>query len=77
MVLVAGGQQDIAAFADALELSPTPVIGFCRTGTRVAHLWAYSQVSHRPISELVGAAKSAGYDLEPLRESLENQANDN
>ena len=30
-----------------------------------------------PISELVGAAKSAGYDLEPLRESLENQANDN
>lgn len=70
-------QQDIAAFADALELSPTPVIGFCRTGTRVAHLWAYSQVSHRPISELVGAAKSAGYDLEPLRESLENQANDN
>ena len=68
-------QQDIAAFTEALESSPAPVIGFCRTGTRVAHLWAYSQAPHRPVSELVSAAKSAGYDLEPLRESLENQTN--
>lgn len=67
-------QADINIFAQSLNESPSPILGFCRTGTRVAHLWAYSQAPHRPVTELVRAAKSASYDLEPLRESLIRQA---
>ncbi|MCG7600867.1 sulfur transferase domain-containing protein [Halomonas sp. McH1-25] len=68
-------QTDIENFAHVLNGSPGPVLGFCRTGKRVAHLWALSQAPYRPVSELVEAAQSAGYDLEPLRERLEQQAN--
>ncbi len=67
-------QAEIEAFAETLQSSPTPILGFCRTGKRVAHLWAYSQAPHRPVSELMDAASAAGYDLTPLRGSLEQQA---
>lgn len=67
-------QADIEAFAETLQSSPAPILGFCRTGKRVAHLWAYSQAPHRPVSELVDVAGAAGYDLTPLRDSLEQQA---
>lgn len=66
---------DIENFAHVLSSSPGPVLGFCRSGKRVAHLWALSQAAHRPVPELIEAAQSAGYDLEPLRERLEQQAN--
>lgn len=65
---------DIESFAETLQSSPAPILGFCRTGKRVAHLWAYSQAPHRPVSELMDAASAAGYDLTPLRGSLEQQA---
>ncbi|MAM60003.1 MAG: TIGR01244 family phosphatase [Maritimibacter sp.] len=67
-------QADIEAFAETLQSSPAPILGFCRTGKRVAHLWAYSQAPLRPVSELVDVAGAAGYDLTPLRGSLEQQA---
>jgi sulfide:quinone oxidoreductase len=66
--------QDIAAFSEALESSPAPTIGFCRTGKRVSHLWAYCQVSERPIEDLMKAGRVAGHDLEPLRADLERYA---
>ena len=68
-------QADIDAFAQGVNESPGPVLGFCRTGKRVAHLWALSQAPHRPVPELIEAAQSAGYDLKPLQERLEQQAN--
>lgn len=67
-------QADIEAFTETLQSSPAPILGFCRTGKRVAHLWAYSQALHRPVSELMDAASAAGYDLTPLRGSLKQQA---
>lgn len=69
-------QADINLFAQILNEIPSPILGFCRTGTRAAYLWTYSQAPHRPGPgpDLIRAAKSDGYDLEPLRERLEKQA---
>ncbi|WP_373419424.1 beta-lactamase hydrolase domain-containing protein [Salinicola salarius] len=67
-------QADIEEFEYILSNSHGPILGFCRSGKRVAHLWALSQAAHRPVPELIEAAQSAGYDLEPLRERLEQQA---
>ncbi len=67
-------QADIDAFAEVLESAPTPIIGFCRTGKRVSHLWAYSQAQTCPIEDLLKAAESAGHDLEPLRSDLKRHA---
>ncbi|MDL0433741.1 TIGR01244 family sulfur transferase [Marinobacter sp. TBZ242] len=67
-------QADIDAFADVLHTSKAPVLGFCRTGKRVSHLWALSLAPRRPVSELIASANAAGYDLEPLRGRLEQQA---
>lgn len=66
-------QQDIDSFARALDDAPSPVVGFCRTGMRVAHLWALSKAPHWSLSELQASAEAAGYDLGPLREDLVRQ----
>ncbi|QOR38167.1 TIGR01244 family phosphatase [Billgrantia diversa] len=66
-------QQDIDSFARALDDAPSPVVGFCRTGMRVAHLWALSKAPHYSLSELHALAEAAGYDLGPLREDLARQ----
>lgn len=67
-------QGDIDEFDRILIESSGPVLGFCRSGKRVTHLWALSQVAYRPVQELIEAAHATGYDLEPLRERLEQQA---
>ncbi|HDZ56405.1 hypothetical protein LCGC14_0657950 [marine sediment metagenome] len=67
-------QQDIDEFAEALQTSPAPIVGFCRTGKRVSHLWAYSQIPERPIADLIKATQNAGYDLEPLKDELQRYA---
>jgi sulfide:quinone oxidoreductase len=61
---------DIDAFAKALQSSPAPILGYCRTGKRATHLWAYSQAQVRPIPELLSSASSAGYDLKALQDDL-------
>ncbi|MDX5379186.1 MAG: TIGR01244 family phosphatase [Halomonas sp.] len=63
-------QQDIDSFTRALDDAPSPIVGFCRTGMRVAHLWALSKAPHWSLSELHASAEAAGYDLSPLREDL-------
>ncbi|MAB98776.1 MAG: TIGR01244 family phosphatase [Pseudomonadaceae bacterium] len=67
-------KQDIEAFSEVLQTSPAPILGFCRTGKRVSHLWAYSQVREHPIADLMTKARNAGYDLEPLKDELERYA---
>ncbi|HYE29476.1 MAG TPA: TIGR01244 family sulfur transferase [Allosphingosinicella sp.] len=68
---VAGGfgPARIEAMADALEQGP--VLAFCRTGTRSAHLWALARSSRGADWEsLIRQAAEAGYDLRPLRPFL-------
>jgi len=50
------------------------VLGFCRTGTRSATLWALAEsfVGGLETAELIRLADSAGYDLSGLTPTLEH-----
>ncbi len=54
---------DAEAFGQAMEELPKPVFAYCRTGTRSATLWSLSEAGHRPVSDILAATKSAGYDM--------------
>ena len=58
--------QDVEDFAAALDALPAPVLAYCRSGTRCATLWSLSQSGKRPASEILSAARSAGYDMSGL-----------
>ncbi|AZM94681.1 TIGR01244 family sulfur transferase [Vreelandella venusta] len=66
---------DVAAFAQALQQLPRPILAFCRSGKRATHLWAYAKrhTEKCDLAELFSAAKAAGFDLEAHRQGLENQ----
>lgn len=65
--------EDIDAFGLALERSPSPILGFCRTGRRAVHLWAHARARDPQcnIPLLLRAAHKAGHDPQPIREMLE------
>ncbi|GEN27007.1 pyridine nucleotide-disulfide oxidoreductase [Halovibrio variabilis] len=68
-------QADVAAFAEAMQQLPRPILAFCRTGKRATHLWAYAKrhTEQCDLAELFSAAKAAGFDLEEHRQGLEEQ----
>lgn len=70
------GDADIAAFGEALDSLPTPILAFCKTGKRAVHLWAHarSQGESCDIPALLAAARAAGHDLEERRPLLEAAA---
>lgn len=67
------GDEDIAAFRQALEDLPKPVLGFCRSGARTSTLWALTQAGERPAEELIACAREAGYDLSGLHSRLQDR----
>lgn len=56
----------IEEFETALASAQTPVLAWCRSGTRSSHLWGMSQAGILPLDEIVQNAKNAGYDLAAL-----------
>ncbi|MFG6157342.1 TIGR01244 family sulfur transferase [Halomonas sp. 1390] len=66
------GEADIAAFSEALDELPTPILAFCKTGKRAVHLWAQarSREAGCDIPALLAAAHAAGHDPQPIREML-------
>lgn len=62
---------DVKAMADALAEHPGPALGYCRTGTRVATLWALGQVGKAEANALITTARDAGFDIEKLRPRLQ------
>ena len=62
----------VEAMASALTAAGGPVLAFCRSGTRSAHLWALARarLGDDPGS-LVTKAASAGYDLSGIRAMLD------
>ena len=71
--VVAGqaGDAQVDAMARVLDEQPGPALGYCRTGTRVATLWALTQAGKVDANTLVSTARDAGYDLEKLRPRLQ------
>jgi sulfide:quinone oxidoreductase len=65
---------DVSAFASLLDGAEGPVLAFCRTGTRSITLWALVESRHLSTSAVLATALSQGYDLEGLRERLDDRA---
>jgi sulfide:quinone oxidoreductase len=63
--------QNVADFGKALTAADTPVLAFCRTGTRSTTCWALCSVSEHGVEDVIETAKKAGYDLSKSRERLE------
>ncbi len=55
--------EDAVAFGEALDSLPGPVLAYCRTGTRSTTLWALAQAGKMSTSDILAAAKAAGYDM--------------
>jgi sulfide:quinone oxidoreductase len=64
----------VDAFAELLVDLPRPVLFYCRTGTRCSILWAQASVAKLGVDRTLEIVTEAGYDLEPLREQLEERA---
>lgn len=65
--------ETVAAFSDALETLPKPVLAYCRTGTRCTILWALSNNGSLTADERIRTGARAGYDLEPWRDEMEGK----
>ena len=62
----------VAKLAEALDRATGPVLGYCRSGTRSALLWALAQASRgEEPAALSAAAASAGYDVSPVRPAMD------
>ena len=67
------GDTDATAFGALLDRLPKPVLAYCRTGTRSATLWSLSEAAHgRPMPDILGAAKGAGYDMNGVVRRIAN-----
>lgn len=65
------GDSDVDAMTRALAEQPRPALGYCRSGTRVATLWALAQSGKIKPDTLINTARNAGYDIEKLRPRLQ------
>ncbi len=54
----------------ALAEAPSPVLAYCRTGTRSITAWALTHAGQGAGDDIVDAAAGAGYDLTSLRPLL-------
>ena len=61
-------EQSAADFATALRSLPSPVLAFCRTGTRSCSLWVLQAAGDA--DAVLDTARQAGYDLQSLRPRL-------
>lgn len=66
------GDDDVAAFAEAMRDLPGPVLAYCRTGTRSTTLWALSQAGKQPVADILAAADAAGYDMAGVARRIAN-----
>lgn len=61
-------EAQVKAMAAALAASDTPVLAYCRSGTRSTLLWALAEASRGESPDaLAAAAAGAGYDVTPVR----------
>lgn len=65
--------QPIRRFARSMAELDGPVLFYCRTGTRCTFLWAQASAQRLGVAETIAIAAAAGYDLEPIREFLEDR----
>lgn len=54
----------------ALAEAPSPILAYCRTGTRSITAWALTHAGQGSADEIIDAAADAGYDLSSLHALL-------
>ncbi|PZQ11852.1 MAG: TIGR01244 family phosphatase [Ancylobacter novellus] len=64
--------EDAVSFGRLMDELPKPVLGFCRSGTRTATLWALSEAGKRPLPDIIERARVAGYDLSGVTRRIAN-----
>ena len=64
----------VSATASALKSAEGPVLGHCVSGQRALIIWAATQARQRSVGAVLQQLKSAGFDLDFLRDDLEAQA---
>lgn len=66
---------NVTEFAQLAQTFDSPVLLYCRSGTRCAHLWALqqAQAGAQTLEQIVAAAATAGYDLQGLLPRMREQ----
>lgn len=65
-------EDQVQAMAEALVQAPGPVLAYCRSGTRSTLLWSLAQaLNGRDPASIAADAAGAGYDVAPIKASLE------
>jgi sulfide:quinone oxidoreductase len=63
--------ENILNFTTIFGAVETPMLAYCRTGTRCTILWALSEgAKGTPVEQIVGLAATAGYDLSQMAERI-------
>ena len=57
---------------DALRELPGPVLAHCASGMRSAVAWATAASRYQPADRVIDVLKAAGFNLEAVRDELEN-----
>lgn len=57
-------------FGAAMSEAPSPVLAYCRTGTRSITAWALAHAGQGAGDDIIVAAANAGYDLSGLQSFL-------
>lgn len=65
---------DVDRFDEMIRKADTPVLAFCRSGTRCTLLWALSSARHDSVDDIVDKARHAGYDIRALVPRMAQQA---
>ena len=63
-----------SAYGSMVAELPEPVLTYCRSGTRVTLLWAMIKAGDLTIDDLLDRALDNGYDIEVIKEDLENMS---
>lgn len=63
--------QNIADFGKVLSGARTPILAYCRTGTRCTNMWALAEAGNCGTDELLKAAAEAGYNISGLAPTLD------
>jgi len=66
--------EQVKNFSTMLDESDTPILAYCRTGTRSAILWTLSQAGQREFCEVLNLTNNVGYELSHLKDRFEKMA---
>jgi uncharacterized protein (TIGR01244 family) len=67
-------QQNIARQQEIIAASEGPVLAYCASGTRSSVIWALGQAGRMTADDILATTTAAGYQLEGLRPTLEQLA---